>query len=145
MHDLCGQKRTINLNTVWVCTLPEGHAGPHQDGPGSRFTKKIFWTTEHERALIRDMFLWRIRNPDEFLPIEFDYNKETGVKTKLRRFYVAHPKIQDNHNTWAKSTLQEAIDHATELVEKTGQTQYIVKIIKVVSRAKPPIKVEDAR
>jgi hypothetical protein len=65
--------------------------------------------------------------------------KEEPVK-ELKKFYVGRPGVA--RSAWAKDTLTEAIEHAKELVEKTGEEQVIVKVIRVVRRVSPPIIVE---
>lgn len=60
------------------------------------------------------------------------------------KFYVAASKIQDGncHTGWRRPTLQSAVEHAQELMESdNSHEKYIVKIVAVVKREKPPIKV----
>jgi hypothetical protein len=63
-----------------------------------------------------------------------------------KKYYVASRKMHPgtiSHNTWAKETLQEAIEHATEQCTDSGEMQMVVKIIMVVKPAPPPVIVEE--
>lgn len=42
---------------------------------------------------------------------------------------------------WIKNTLEEAIAHATELCQKTGEPQTVVQTVCIVEKDKPPVKV----
>jgi len=61
-----------------------------------------------------------------------------------KKFYVAsqsmHP-THARHSEWAHETLEEAIEHASELARDTEKDQIIVQIIKVVRPLKAPIEV----
>lgn len=77
----------------------------------------------------------RQTKPPVFFPA---MKEEPKVKPKLKKFYVAHPKIGQPGDTWSKATLQEAIDHAAELMEREGRDEYyVVKIVKRVRKPKP--------
>jgi hypothetical protein len=65
--------------------------------------------------------------------------------TARPKFYVGSQKATQpdyKGETWAKMTEKEAIEHATQIVKRTGEAQFIVKIIKVVRRKPQPIVVE---
>lgn len=61
---------------------------------------------------------------------------------KKRKFCVGSLQAQTRDG---RETLAQAIEHATRLVENTGEDQFIVKVIKVVRRKTPPIVVEDVK
>lgn len=68
--------------------------------------------------------------------------------TKRPRFYVgskAATQVKPDGSCWAKFTEKEAIEHATKLVEQTGEEQFIVKVVKVVRRKPMPIVVESVQ
>lgn len=64
-----------------------------------------------------------------------------GVK---RQFYVGHPRVVEaqRNDNWGKTSLDEAVAHARQRVEQTGETQYVVKVIRVVRPQKVPVLVE---
>jgi hypothetical protein len=64
---------------------------------------------------------------------------------KTHRFYVGSPVAYKNARDWAKKSLAEAVEHAKQRVEETGEEQFIVKVIKVVRRKAPPVVVEDVK
>lgn len=77
----------------------------------------------------------------------------TDVKLAANKFYVGTNNVLDNkfregtYKTWGHSTLDEALEHANNILKQAPQQEYcfIVEIIKVVRR-KPvelPIVVED--
>jgi hypothetical protein len=81
-----------------------------------------------------------------------DFTKEQTMskdKTiKPKRFYVGHTDTilaRGGRAGWAKDTLPEALAHATERAEQTGEPQYVVKVIKVVRKKPQPIVVEDVK
>lgn len=65
-----------------------------------------------------------------------------------KKFYVGANKVfipsSFNGQTWAKRTESEAIEHAKQLLEASPNQEFafIVKVIKVVKRDRPPYKVE---
>lgn len=61
-----------------------------------------------------------------------------------KRFYVAAESISDGDTgNWTHQRVEQAITHAKCLMEEDGRDQcYIVQIIKVVKRAKLPVRVE---
>ena len=61
------------------------------------------------------------------------------------KFYVAADRIMDGHlhTSWRRPSIEAAVRHAQELMERDGSEQkYIVQIVRVVKREKPPIRVE---
>lgn len=71
-------------------------------------------------------------------------NKKEGTKVtkgkKLNKFYVGRTGV--TNTTWAKGTLDEAIEHAKKLCAETGNDQVVVKVIRVVRQVPTPIAVE---
>ena len=68
-------------------------------------------------------------------------NELMGKITK--KFYVgSRSMIDGSRSDWAKSTLQEAINHASELCSETDEEQIVVQIVRVIRPAKRPIVVE---
>lgn len=73
--------------------------------------------------------------------------KATKIKNK---FYVGSPKMNplssdgSAYRIWSKATLAEAVEHAKEKCEETGEPQIVVQIIKVVRPQRSPIVVENA-
>lgn len=61
-----------------------------------------------------------------------------------KKFYVASRSMIDGSRTdWPHETLDEAIEHATQLAEETEKDQAVVQIIKIVKLKKAPVVVED--
>jgi hypothetical protein len=56
-----------------------------------------------------------------------------------KKFYVGSRRLQPG---WAKETLDEAIEHAKDLCEETGEAQFVVQVVRVVKLEKP-ITVEE--
>lgn len=63
------------------------------------------------------------------------------MRHKSKKFYVAAPAMLEDERGWRKATLQEAVDHATELAEKTGREQLVVQVVRTVALRKPPVVV----
>jgi hypothetical protein len=69
-------------------------------------------------------------------------------KKITKKFYVGSPKMNplgndgSLYNTWAKSSLEAAIEAAKEKCEETGEAQIVVQIVRVVRPQKQPIVVE---
>ncbi len=68
-----------------------------------------------------------------------------------KRFYVGANKVFDTKEfgemcgkSWAKSTLEEAINHAKKILEDKPEQEYafVVQIIRVVRRKQQPLVVE---
>lgn len=61
------------------------------------------------------------------------------------KFYIAADRVMQPGDTWAKPTLEAAIDHARLLLEREphNDVKYIVKVIKVVRRKSMPVQVEN--
>ncbi len=77
--------------------------------------------------------------------------KEPKMDKITKKFYVGANKVFDTHaygelcgKTWAKKTEAEAIEHAKEILEKNPRQEFafVVKVIKIVKRDRPPYKVE---
>jgi hypothetical protein len=62
----------------------------------------------------------------------------------MKKFYVGHKRMAEE-NSWAKETEAEAIAHAKEICAKTGERQIVVKVIAVIERQAPPMKVTRVR
>lgn len=80
-------------------------------------------------------------------PVGITSTKEKTTVKKLKKFYIGKPEVVEGRDTsaWGKDTLPEAIEHAKQRARETGQPQYIVKVIKVVSRQDPPVSVKDVK
>lgn len=69
-------------------------------------------------------------------------------KKITKKFYVGSPKMNPLSNdgtlyhTWAKSSIEAAIEAAKEKCEETGEPQIVVQIVRVIRPAKQPIIVE---
>jgi len=70
----------------------------------------------------------------------------------IKKFYLGKPSVIEGTDTfhgefanWGRDTLAEAIEHATERARATGQPQYIVKVIKVVTVAPAPVRMRDVK
>lgn len=74
-------------------------------------------------------------------------NREVKVPKKFNRFYVGSKSILPggSNPTWAKGTLKDAIAHATELCEATGEEQIVVQVIRVVRKKPQPVVVETVK
>ncbi len=58
------------------------------------------------------------------------------------KFYVGRPTLLSNNDSgYCKATEKEAIEHARALCEETGIPQVVVKMVAIVERQKPPVKV----
>lgn len=60
------------------------------------------------------------------------------------KFYVAASRIQDGMcgESWRKTTLADAVEHAQTLMESDNTNEkYIVKVVAVVRKQKPPVSV----
>lgn len=73
--------------------------------------------------------------------------EKTKVAPKKVRFYIGKRDVCEgtDFQQWGKGSLPEALEQAKALAEKTDEPFYIVKVIKVVRRKKPPVTVEDVR
>lgn len=64
-----------------------------------------------------------------------------------KKYYVASPMMNPStgvhYNKWAKETLEEAIEHATQLAQDREEDQLIVQIIKIVKVQRIPVTVEE--
>ena len=69
------------------------------------------------------------------------------MRNKRKKFYVASPKMIDDRLDWRRAKLSEAIDHATQLMERDASMQeaLIVQVVRVVKRKKLPVAVEVVR
>lgn len=94
-----------------------------------------------ERELINGTSMCRC------VPIGITSTKEKTTVKKVKRFYIGKPEVIEGRDSshWAKDTLPEAIEHAKQRAEETGEPQYVVKVIKVVRRKSQPIVVEDVK
>lgn len=69
-------------------------------------------------------------------------------KKITKKFYVGSPKMNplgsdgSFYNTWAKSSIEAAIEAAKEKCEETGEPQIVVQIVRVIRPQKQPIVVE---
>lgn len=62
--------------------------------------------------------------------------KDTTVKIK-EKYYVGAP-FERMSRGWRKSTIEEAVKHAQEIMERDGRDECaIVQIVRIVKRAKP--------
>lgn len=64
------------------------------------------------------------------------------------KYYVASDRAFEqrwNNVSWAKDTLDEAVEHARKILEKNPEKEscIIVKTIKVVRRMQVPVIIED--
>lgn len=64
-----------------------------------------------------------------------------------KKFYIGSRKtiengISVNGDDWTHATLEKAIEHAKELVEESGETQYVVQVVRIIKRKDNPIVVE---
>ena len=88
------------------------------------------------------------------LPLVHQYTTETNNSNDLvtgdikmaanpkNKFYVGRPTLLSNNDSgYCKATEKEAIEHARALVEETGVTQVVVKMVAIVERQKPPVKI----
>lgn len=78
---------------------------------------------------------------------EFVTEKEKLVKEPLAASVIRDNKYyvgsrQALRKSWGHGELDDAIKHATELLEKTGDEQFVVKIVRVVRRKKQPVEVK---
>lgn len=60
-------------------------------------------------------------------------------------FYVASNSMIEDPRNWRKATVEEAIQHASRVMEKDKELDevWIVKVVKVVRRIPPPVTAED--
>jgi hypothetical protein len=60
------------------------------------------------------------------------------------KFYVGSRSafIARRSSPWAKKTLEAAVNHARELVDSTGEDQFVVQVVRIVAKQKTPTKVE---
>lgn len=70
--------------------------------------------------------------------------KKEEKPAKQRRFYIAHPKISDPKDTWAKPTLAAALKHAEEHLATHPDVDHvlIVKVIRRVRRQPMPLVID---
>lgn len=59
---------------------------------------------------------------------------------KANRFYVGSDKAL--RTGWGKPTLAAAVEHAKQLLEDTGEDQFVVQIVRVVKKKVQPVVVE---
>jgi DNA-directed RNA polymerase subunit M/transcription elongation factor TFIIS len=74
----------------------------------------------------------------------FVHRQEAQMKIP-NKYYVAADQIADgDRRNWTKATEAEAVEHARQLLEENPNRQrcFVVKIIKVIRRAKQPVVVE---
>jgi hypothetical protein len=75
-------------------------------------------------------------------------NELMGTKKITRKFYVGSRKMNplssdgSHYDEWGKVTLEQAIEHAKEICEETGESQIVVQIVRVIKPQKVPIVVE---
>lgn len=83
-----------------------------------------------------------------------NHTKETKMLDvkKMNKFYVASDRIsepvsQGRNDRWTRKTLAEATEHAQELLNKqpNKDIMLIVKIVRIVKRAKAPIQIQDIK
>ena len=77
-------------------------------------------------------------------------DKITKDAIKANKFYVGSSSVFDERHDaasgWGHASLPAATEHATRLLEQSdGETQFIVKIVRVVRRKKPPVVVENVK
>lgn len=63
---------------------------------------------------------------------------------KANRFYVGSPQTLRGAG-WGKPTLAEAVEHAKQLLESTGEEQFVVQIVRVVRKKEQPVVVETVK
>ena len=61
---------------------------------------------------------------------------------QTKKYYVGSRTIHANNSSWLKSTLQTAIAAATDIAKETGETQYVVQVVRIIHVNKPTITVE---
>lgn len=61
--------------------------------------------------------------------------------THVNRFYVGSRDIANKTSTWARATIDEAINEAVERCESTREPQIVVKIVAVIEPATAPVRV----
>jgi hypothetical protein len=148
-----------------VITLTVTNLDKIRELQAARFTDSpifvTFYVTTHAVALwarVRNITMHSVSGRDVKAevtlvesPAPIEKEKTVAPKSKVK-FYVGKQDVCEGTDGyhgelegWGKATLQEAIDQAKELVEKTGKPQYIVKVIKVVRRKPQPVIVEDVR
>lgn len=75
------------------------------------------------------------------------------MKSKtIKKFYLGKPDVIEGRDAfagafsnWGRETLAEAIQHAEDRARATGQPQYIVKVVKVVTVKPAPVQIRDVR
>lgn len=73
-----------------------------------------------------------------------EMTKNSTKKYEANKFYVGSNSVMNKD--WGHPTLNKAIEHAKELMEKQNSDEiFIVKIVKVVRRKETPIEVIDVK
>lgn len=70
--------------------------------------------------------------------------QERADRKKFKLFYVAHPKIGGYGDEWSKTSLEAAVRHAKDLLEREPAREHmlVVQVVRVVRRQKLPLLVE---
>lgn len=92
----------------------------------------------------------RINNPKLLHRLTYGEIKMSPQNNKkiTKKFYVGSPRMNPLstdgtfYHTWAKSSLEAAVEAAKEKCEETGEPQIVVQIVRVVRPQKQPIVVE---
>ena len=64
----------------------------------------------------------------------------SASEIKNNKFYVGSRSAINRG--WGHGELDDAVNHATELLDSTGEEQFIVKIVRLVRRKKQPVEVK---
>ncbi len=113
------------------------------------------------RAYLRQDMTGIEHQLQEIKPYDFDHylqNNNPRLRERLmapqnnkkitKKFYVGSPKMNPLssdgtfYHTWAKASLELAIEAAKQKCEETGEPQIVVQIVRVIRPQKVPIVVE---
>lgn len=74
--------------------------------------------------------------------------KMTNKQIQDNKFYIGSNSVftRENNKGWGHKTIDGAIIHARSMIQLEGKDEvFIVKIVKVVTREKAPVKVVDVK